>query len=78
MLDKIVSGEYKKLEAEFGGWGHPLPNMKEITEADVAKSDMFVYTPQFIGYRQINALDKLKAKGTGRHIACFILRGQNV
>lgn len=63
MLSRITHEGNTTMELDLGEHAGPLPNMREITEGDVAKSDMFVYTPDYIGYRQIHQFDKLKECG---------------
>ena len=45
----------------YGHCNGALPNMKEITEKDFARSTFFSYTPEYIGYRQISSESMLAA-----------------
>lgn len=50
VLEKIVR---IPTEEEYGGFNDPFPNMREVTEADLASSMYFTYPPKFWGYKQI-------------------------
>ncbi len=54
MLNNIVvCDESQEEEKKFGGYNHPLPNMKEITVAEFSHHPFFTYGPAMYGYRQI-------------------------
>lgn len=59
--------------AKYGGYGKLPPNFREITEKEFAQSKMFVYSPEFEEFRQINdpeAVKRFKWGELGRERSC--------